>query len=139
MEKYLEIITILEALIRLLEVVPAITEIFNLGFLPSEDDFYGLTPEQSEGLCTQVRQADERVFILLPKNPAFKFSLRNILVVTEYQISWFKKAGKLIEEYCRKSGQTFNTFEEKLAYCATVMPSELSAESKFRRESLHEA
>jgi hypothetical protein len=120
------------------EVAPAITQVFQMGYLPSEDEFYELTPEQHEKCCAQIGQTEERLFMLLPKNPAFQTNSREISVVTERQISWFKRAGEIIEGYCRDSGKTFKNFEEKLAYCATVMPKEFSDGSKTRRNLLHE-
>jgi hypothetical protein len=122
----------------LFELAPAITQVFQMGYLPSEDEFYELTPEQYEAFYAQVERTEERLFMLLPKNPEFQNSSREISVVTERQISWFKRAGEVIEAYCKDSGKTFKNFEEKLAYCATMMPPVFSDGSKIRRSFLHE-
>ena len=121
------------------EVIPAIVQVFQLGYLPAEDEFYELTPEQYEKFYAEVKRTNERLFMLLPKDPRFQTESREIGVVTEAQISWFKRAGEIIERYCKDSGKTFRDFDEKLSYCATVMPEVFSAGSKARRSLLHEA
>ncbi|MDR2376381.1 MAG: hypothetical protein LBD96_08085 [Treponema sp.] len=120
------------------EVGPALTQIFRMGYLPAEDEFYELTPEMYEKYYAEVEETDKRVFMILPKNPMYQKSSREIEVVTENQIEWFKKAGDVIERYCRESGKTFKDFEEKLTYCAGIMPEVFSSGSKIRRNLLYE-
>jgi hypothetical protein len=120
------------------EVIPAIMQVFQTGYLPAEDEFYELTPQQYEKFYAEVKQTNERLFMVLPKDPRFQTESHEIGVVTEAQISWFKQAGKIIERYCRDSGKTFKNFDEKLAYCATVMPKVFSDGSNARRSLLHE-
>jgi hypothetical protein len=120
------------------EVIPAIMQVFQMGYLPAEDEFYELTPDQYEKYYAEVERTDERLFMLLPQNPRFQTESREIGVLTEAQISWFKRAGEIIERYCKESGKTFKDFDEKLAYCASVMPEVFSDGSKARRSLLHE-
>jgi hypothetical protein len=120
------------------EVAPAIMQVFQMGYLPAEDEFYELTPQQYEKYYAEVERTNERLFMLLPQDPRFQTESHEVGVVTEAQISWFKQAGEIIERYCKDSGKTFRNFDEKLAYCATVMPEVFSNGSNARRSLLHE-
>jgi hypothetical protein len=83
------------------EVDAAVTMIFQLGYIPSDDEFYELTPEQYEKYQSDMEQTDKRIFMLLPKNPIYQTSSREVGVLTEEQISWFDKAQKVMKQYCR--------------------------------------
>jgi hypothetical protein len=120
------------------EDIPAIGKIFEMGYLPADDEFYELTPEMYQKYYAEVEKTEERLFMMLPKNPMYQTSSHEVGIITERQISWFKRAGEIIERYCKDSGKTFKDFEEKLTYCAALMPEEFSRGTKFRRNLLHE-
>ncbi|MDR1897532.1 MAG: hypothetical protein LBR10_12155, partial [Prevotellaceae bacterium] len=43
---------------------------------------------------------------------------------------------KLIDAYCEKSGQTFNSLEEKLQYVATFMPPAFTDGTPYQRAKI---
>ncbi|MDR3170970.1 MAG: hypothetical protein LBU17_04985 [Treponema sp.] len=120
------------------EIGAAITTIFQLGYIPSDDEFYELTPEQYEKYYTDVEQTDKKIFMLLSKNPMYQSSSREFEVLTEEQIAWFDKAQKVMKQYCRDAGKTFDNLEDELTWLTTVMPPTFSDGTRFRRNLLHE-
>jgi hypothetical protein len=54
------------------EEIPALVKIFQMGYLPADDEFYELTPEMYQKYYAEVEQTKERLFMLLPKNPVYQ-------------------------------------------------------------------
>ena len=50
--------------------VPAVTKIMALGFMPKDEDFLELTPEQYQKFYEQEGYTEEKVYALLPKDPS---------------------------------------------------------------------
>ena len=117
--------------------------IFQLGFVPEDDELYELTPEQYQAYYDGAEEEeedisyDEKVYMLLPKDPQkySEFAAKDVFVLAESDIILIKKAEELIEKYVVKSGKKFSDFEEKLRYVASVMPAVASDGTKYSRES----
>lgn len=119
-----------------LQTAPALMKIFSMGVIPCEDDFYELTPEQYEKFERQFGKPEERIFMLLPKNPRYHVPQNEVEILPECQIEWFNSAVALIERYCRDSEKPFRNDEEKLYYVATRLPSVFSEGSKYQPPKL---
>jgi hypothetical protein len=124
------------------EVEAAVTTIFQLGYIPADDEFYELTPEQykkyQSEIKSEIKQTNQRIFMMLPKNPIYQTSSREVGILTEEQITWFDKAQKVMKQYCRDAGKTFDNLEDELTWLTTVMPLSFSDGTRFRRNLLHE-
>jgi hypothetical protein len=117
----------------------AVMTIFQLGYIPQDDEFYELTPEQYKKYQSEIKHTtNEKIFMLLPKNPVFQTSSREVGILTEEQITWFDKAQRVMKQYCRDAGKTFDNLEDELTWLTTVMPPNFSDGTRFRRNLLHE-
>jgi hypothetical protein len=102
--------------------------IFKLGYVPQDDEYYELTPEEYDKfyatMDTDGISPDEKIYMLLP-NDTQKYSevaAEDVFVFTEKNISAIKQAAQLIEQYCEESGKTFKDYEEKMSFAATLLP-----------------
>ena len=123
--------------------IPAIQEIFKLGFMPQDDELFELTCEQYQAYYDSAEEddeinPDEKVYMLLPKDTQKygEFASGDVFTLTESDIMLFKRAEAIIESYCKKSGKTFNNFEEKLFYAASQMPDLFSEGTKYAKTTL---
>jgi hypothetical protein len=110
--------------------------VFQLGYIPEEDEFYELTPEQYEKFYETEENDGEKIFMLLPKDieKYNELASGDVFVCTEREISEFKKVDKLIDKYCKNSKKKLETFEEKLAYVAKLVPDCCIEGTKFERK-----
>jgi hypothetical protein len=123
----------------MMQIARSLETIFQKGYIPSEDEYYELTPAQYAKYYAAEGHTDKRIFMLLPKNPMYQSTNpREIEFLREDELTWFDKAEKVIECYCRDYGKTFATIEEKLTWLTTVMPPAFSDGTRFRRNLLHE-
>jgi hypothetical protein len=110
--------------------------IFELGYVPKKEEFYELTAEQYERYyATEGKHdsRDQKVFMLLPHD-AQKYNeiaSEGVYVVTEYEISYFDSAERMIDDYCKDSDVPFNSFEDKLYYAAKYVPDFCVEGTKF--------
>ena len=115
----------------------AIQAIFKLGFIPEDDEFFELTSEQYQAYYAledgKESSSNEKVYMLLPKDPQKyqEFAVDDTFILTERDVSFLEKAERIIESYCEKSGEKYDNFDEKLRYCASVMPDVFSEGSKY--------
>jgi hypothetical protein len=114
-----------------------IMEILWKGYIPAKDEFYELTAEQYIKFYATTRdgaaKSGERIFILLPKNPALQFPSQGMDTMTESRISCFFKAAKVIKQYRRDFGKIFNSIDEELSWLAAVLPAEFTDGTKYCR------
>ncbi|MDR2842449.1 MAG: hypothetical protein LBV52_04550 [Spirochaetaceae bacterium] len=119
------------------KIMSPISKIYELGYIPEEDEFYELTSEQYAKFYKDMGKTDERIFALLPKNPAFQDSARVINCVTESEICLFDKAKKVFNQYCKFHKKYFSDPQQKLKWLTTVLPNFFSAGSDVRRSLMH--
>jgi len=118
----------------------ALPIIFKLGFVPEDDEFHELTPEQYQHFyATAAEEEDrvskERIYMLLPKDPQKyePFAGNNVFVFREREVIAIRDGERIIESYCTKRRKKFGSFDEKLRYCATLMPDVFSKGTKYER------
>jgi len=118
----------------------ALPAIFKLGFVPADDEFHELTPKQYQHFyATAAEEEDrvskERIYILLPNDPQkYKpFVGKKVLVFREKEVIAIRDGERIIESYCTKRRKKFGSFDEKLRYCATLMPDVFSKGTKYER------
>jgi hypothetical protein len=116
----------------------ALSVIFKLGFVPEDDEFHELTPEQylhfyATAAEEKDRVSKERIYMLLPKDPQKyePFAGNEVFVFREREVIAIRDGERIIESYCTKSEKKFDSFDEKLCYCATLMPDAFSEGTKY--------
>jgi len=114
--------------------------IFNMGFVPTDEELCELTPEQYRQFYDTVvteedRISKEKMYMIRPKDPKLcaKLDADKVLVFRETEVRAIKAGAKTIEEYCAHSKRKFKTFNDKLRYCASVMPGIFSEGTKYER------
>ena len=112
---------------------PAITKIMTLGFMPKDDDFLELTPEQYKKFYEQEGYTEEKVYALLPKDSKHyvESDFNELNICTESDIATLKRGWQIVENYCKESGYTFTTDRQKLMYAATKLPDVFSKDTPF--------
>ena len=112
---------------------PAVTKIMILGFMPKDEDFLELTPEQYQKFYEQEGYTEEKVYALLPKDPEHYVDsdFNELNICTESDIATLKRGWQIVENYCKKSGLEFTTDRQKLMYAATQLPDVFSKDTPF--------
>jgi hypothetical protein len=113
--------------------------IFLLGFVPEDDELYELTAEQYQHYYdTAAEDANERftgekIYMVLPKDPKkyAEIAVESVFAFKEEEIHTIRRGEEIIENYCQKSGKEFKDFDEKLRYCASLMPSVFTKGTKY--------
>ncbi|CAK0780237.1 conserved hypothetical protein [Gammaproteobacteria bacterium] len=115
----------------LLRVGPAIQAIFGLGYEPTEELFYELTPDQYRQLEKEGKDISIRWFTIIPKNP--KLDVPELVIVDVNGVKALLDAARYINHMCEKAKpqQQFASFDDKLKYAATQLPRVFSESSKY--------
>ncbi len=110
----------------------AVQALFQLGFLPAEEDFLELTEEQYAALRRQ-QEVEERYFMLAPMDTrvALDEEWNEISIVSESEKAALLEAVALIEKY--SEGKNFTSGQEKLRYAAGRMPSCFTKGTSFAK------
>jgi hypothetical protein len=113
----------------------AVKAVFTLGFLPTKEEFYELTPDQYEQYYANNEPTDEKIFMILPNDPQKygEVASADVFVVTEREMHSFESVGRTIENYCKDSKKKLKTFDEKLHYVADKMPPFFSEGTKYEK------
>lgn len=115
------------------KLAPALRYIFQLSYIPQENDFKELTPEQHDALLKHADDAElkniseERILTLSPDDVEVKNKLISLFgnqlpIITEDDYIAFTKASEYIDICCNESGLTFNNLNDKLTYLARILP-----------------
>lgn len=113
---------------------PALKFIFEIGIEPKDEYFYEFTEEDYNDLKTQGEDVEETMFMFIPDNYKYQAS-KEVQVASESEKSSIMKAAKTIERYCENSKLTFNLYEDKLKYAASMLPDVFSEGTKFSKYS----
>lgn len=113
----------------------ALQSIFQLGFIPQEDDFLELTEELYRQFRLKEGECDEKIFMIAPTNPqnVVEADSAELPIVTESQKNALIGAAAIIEKYCE--GKDFHTDEEKLQFAAKHLPDVFSRGSQYEKYS----
>lgn len=119
----------------ILNVGPAISCIFQLGFEPKEHDFYEFTEEQYEKLKKEKGRVSGRWYLLLPQN--YQSQNGELLIVNEKEKENLLQSAQIIESYCKKNNKFFQCYEDKLTYVAKLLPRVFSEGTKFENHKVN--
>ncbi|HAN09325.1 MAG TPA: hypothetical protein DCP90_01785 [Clostridiales bacterium] len=114
------------------KVAPALIMIFKLGIDPKEEEILELTEEQYEKLeLGEDIDKSKKWYMWLPPKQAYESN--EIMVMNEDDKEFLFEAARMIERYCQKSNKTFDNYDDKLKYAASVMPGEFSENTKYEK------
>ncbi|MDR3336628.1 MAG: hypothetical protein LBT16_05430 [Treponema sp.] len=107
----------------------ALQDIFIRRRIPEDGDFHELTTE--EYICAYARfpgmfSPEERLYSLSQEKTAFTME-----IVTEEQISWYRKAEKVIEQYCTDLRPYSDSEERKFFWLTAVLPVEFTRQETY--------
>lgn len=114
---------------------PALQVLFKLGYMPKDEEFYEMTCQQYQHYFDMYGHTDEKIYLLLPEDQKkyTELAAGDAFCMKESEKDSLKDAEKIIEEYCRKSGKQFLTFQDKLRYAATCLPDVFSKDSPYAK------
>ena len=121
---------------------PALNLIFNISYIPQEEDFKELTPEQYQQLQLKVSEEElqnlenQKVFALIPDDPQIMARLNKLYedelsVVSENEINIFKAAAKFIENCIKDSDEKLESINDKLSFVASHIPDVFSTGTPY--------
>jgi len=111
--------------------------IFELGFIPHKSEFFAFTEREYECYEKQIGPVNEKkLFQIIPKNYKYLLPNNEVNTVSEAEVEKIIMAGNVLKRYGDDSGYRFENDEELLYYCASVMPSIFSENTKFDPKKL---
>ncbi len=115
----------------LFRVGPAIKTVFELGYEPKEELFYELTADQYEQLERSGQDTSKRWFTIIPTNQ--KHDVPEVLIIDADGAKALLDAARYINHICTEAEppRQFSSFDDKLKYAATQLPSVFSQSSKY--------
>ena len=127
---------------------PAMNMIFSIGYIPKEEDFKELTPQQYEMFRLKVPGEErrdlenQRILAFLPDNPkvysrVVKAYGNDLVIVGSEEMDAFERVREIIDNYCSDSKQAFEDETEKLIYMAKVLPNAFSEGTPFTIHALN--
>lgn len=109
----------------------ALCAMFEYGFLPREEDFLELTPEQYRKYIETFGDVNGKIYMMVSQHDPSKSigDSNEIYCLTESEKNGFIDAISIIEKYCE--GQGFTDDEQKLRYAASKLPYPFSKGTKY--------
>jgi len=129
-------------ILEMFSILAGVQVILKLGYVPEDDEYYELTAAQYRAYYERRDKDDDtpldaKIYMLLPKDTQKyrEFASEDVFVITDSEIYFVRKGEELIEMYCKESGKTFNSFDEKLYYAASILPDAASKGTKYERKN----
>ena len=118
-----------------------VPEVFQIGFLPEEDDFMELSASQYDSYYRKMGYTDEKLFTLVPQDPQKQgySDFEGINVCTESEKNLLLCGVQMIEKYCKDAHKDFDNDFEKLKYTASKFPDVFSQGTAFEKYSKYQA
>ena len=113
------------------ETFPAMKIIFELGFIPEEDEIYELSPEMYALYESKGGDISKRLYTIVPKDEKNRAAENEIALLTEDDLHKIWKGVAAIRKHAKRAGYESKSDEEILAAAASVIPSIFSENSKF--------
>jgi hypothetical protein len=117
----------------IMELFPAISAIFKLGYIPLPDEFYELTQEQYAAYRRQGGDLPEPLYTVVPKNYKYLGPSNEISILSNEEIFKLGKGAVFLHLYATKNGCDSRQSEDVLKFAAERLPSFFTNETKFKR------
>ena len=115
------------------ETFPAIKIIFELGFIPKEDEIYELSPEIYALYESKGGDISKRLYTIVPKDKEHRTAENEIGLLTEEDLPKIQKGILAIQAHAKRAGCVSENSDEILAAAASVIPAVFSENSRFAR------
>jgi len=104
-----------------------------MGYEPKESFFYELTADQYSQLEREHKDISKRWYAVIPKDP--RLDIPETLIVDEDQKKALLDAAQYIYRFCKnaKVDTKLESFEGKLRYAASQLPTVFSASTKYEK------
>ena len=115
----------------LLELAPDMMAIFELGFIPEEDEIHELSPELYAAYESKGGDISKRLYTIIPKDETNRPPVNEIRLLTEEEIPRLWKAAKSLRASAENAGCTSEKSDDILAAAASSLPHVFSENSRF--------
>ena len=116
--------------------IPAITTIFQMGYIPSPSEFYELTEEQYKAYQRQSGDMSKPVYAVIPRNYKYLNHSNTIDTATKEEMFKIGEAAVFLHLYVKEGGCESEDSEDVLRFAAGRFPRSITAGTKFERPIL---
>ena len=113
------------------EIAPAMAVIFELGFIPTEDDVSELPPELCALYESKGGDVSVKLYMIKSRDGKSNATPKEVNLLTEADIPKLWKGVRSIKLHAKRAGCTSNNDEDILSAAASVLPPTFSENSRF--------
>jgi hypothetical protein len=117
----------------LLELFPAVSEIFKLGFIPSPLEIHEITQEEYAAYQSKGGDISKPLYTIIPKNYKYLDTSNEIILLTIEDTVKLGKAVVFLHLYAKESGCESQKSDDILNFAAKRFPAYFSKDTKFER------
>ena len=118
-----------------MQFIPALSVIFEMGYIPSPSEFYELTDEQYNAYQRQSGDKNKPLYTIIPQNYKYLEPSNEISIVTKEEMSRIGKAAIFLYLYAEEGGCDSQKSEDVLRFVAERIPRCIADGTKFQRSS----
>jgi hypothetical protein len=119
------------------DIMPAITGIFNLGFIPDAEEICELTDAQYDSFRRQGGDiTSHKIYTIVPGPNRPRLDSTYVHILTEQEIGKFAKTKDCLHNIRQRSGEVFESEDEFLYFLAANAPTSLSEGTKYEQPTL---
>jgi len=119
-----------------MKLIPAITSIFKLGYIPSPLDFHELTEEQYKVYQKQSGDKSKPVYAVIPKDYKYLEQSNVINIAKKDDMVRAGMAAVFLLLYAKERGCESEESEDVLRFAAARFPRSITAGTKYERPAL---
>jgi hypothetical protein len=118
------------------ETLPGIQAIFNLGFIPEEDEVLEFTEPYYQLYQKTEASLERPLYMVAAKNPKYSKNTKEVEVLTAKNVEQLNDARALLKKYALDNGVTSQDSDKILAFAAKNMPRYISEGTPFEQPKL---
>ena len=115
------------------DLIPAIATIYEMGFIPEEDEIIELTPELYAAYESKGGDISKKLYAIAPKDEKNRLPENEIGLLTEDEVPKIWRAVKSLRGHAKRAGCNSENSDDILAAAASVLPPVFSEKSRFAR------
>lgn len=106
---------------------------FQIGYIPTEDDFLPMTEDQMAKYVKDCGETSETMYVFTPTDPTvdLKGFEGAIPCLSESEVKVFETVRELFNEYAVNANKTFDNDDELLQFMAHQLPDVFSKGTKY--------
>jgi len=121
------------------ELMPAISVVYEIGFLPEEGEICELSPELYSQCRSKGNNIAGRLYTVIPKSASACFKENEIGLLSEADIPKLRNAVGFLRDYAKKAGCESVNGDDVLAAAAKILPPVFSKNSRFAQNEEKES